>query len=120
MDHQALHYFACSGAISARLSTDAAQVKSIVGVTLSLAVQNLATIVAALVIAFSANWQLALVILALVPLLGLQGRAQIKFMKGFSADAKVRNAASRLLPISSLHVLCLSENMLTVPCQICY
>lgn len=78
-----------SGAISARLSGDAAQVRSIVGDSLSLAVQNSATIVAALAIAFSANWQLSLVILAIVPLLGLQGLAHIKFMKGFSADAKV-------------------------------
>lgn len=78
-----------SGAVSARLSTDAAQVKGVVGDTLSLAVQNFATIAAALAIAFSANWQLALVILAIVPLLGLQGMAHVKFLTGFSADAKV-------------------------------
>ncbi|MCO5550954.1 hypothetical protein L7F22_004449 [Adiantum nelumboides] len=78
-----------SGAISARLSGDAAQVRAIVGDTLSLAVQNFATIVAALAIAFSASWLLSLVVLAIVPLLGLQGLAHVKFMKGFSADAKV-------------------------------
>ncbi|KAJ7544468.1 hypothetical protein O6H91_09G080400 [Diphasiastrum complanatum] len=78
-----------SGAISARLSADAAQVRSMVGDTLSLVVQNLATIVAGLIIAFSATWQLALLILAIVPLLGLQGFMQMKAMKGFSADAKV-------------------------------
>ena len=79
-----------SGAVSARLSADAAQVKTVVGDTLSLAVQNLSTIVAALAIAFSANWILAFVILAIVPFLGLQGMAHVKFMTGFSADAKVR------------------------------
>mgnify|MGYP002775661350 CR=1 FL=1 len=81
--------FIFSGAVSARLSADAAQVKTVVGDTLSLAVQNMSTIVAALAIAFSANWILAFVILAIVPFLGLQGMAHVKFMTGFSADAKV-------------------------------
>ncbi|KAK9143251.1 hypothetical protein Syun_012651 [Stephania yunnanensis] len=40
------------------------------------------------VIAFSANWILAFVILVLLPLVGLNGYIQLKFMKGFSADAK--------------------------------
>ncbi|KAJ7520420.1 hypothetical protein O6H91_19G005500 [Diphasiastrum complanatum] len=78
-----------SGAISARLSTDAAQVRSMVGDSLSLVVQNLATITAGMVIAFTATWQLALLILAVVPLLGLQGFMQMRSMKGFTADVKV-------------------------------
>ncbi|KAK9152104.1 hypothetical protein Syun_010413 [Stephania yunnanensis] len=40
------------------------------------------------VIAFSANWILAFVILVLLPLVGLNGYIQLKFMKGFRADAK--------------------------------
>jgi len=82
-------FSACSGAIGARLSTDAAAVKGMVGDTLSLIVQNIGTIVCGLTIAFVSNWQLALVILALVPLLGMQGFIQMKFMQGFSNDAKV-------------------------------
>ncbi|KAI5056796.1 hypothetical protein GOP47_0028614 [Adiantum capillus-veneris] len=78
-----------SGAIAARLSGDATHVRAIVSDTLSLAVQNAACIVAALAIAFSASWQLSLVVLAIVPLLGLQGFVQVKFMQGFSADAKI-------------------------------
>ncbi|KAJ7549945.1 hypothetical protein O6H91_07G075600 [Diphasiastrum complanatum] len=78
-----------SGAISARLSTDAAHVRSVVGDSLSLAVQNLATVSTGLVIAFTANWQLSLLILALVPLIGLQGIMQVRFIKGFSSDAKI-------------------------------
>ncbi|CAM6010259.1 unnamed protein product [Sphagnum balticum] len=77
-----------SGAIGARLSADAAAVKGMVGDTLSLIVQNIGTIVCGLTIAFVSNWQLALVILALVPLLGMQGFIQMKFMQGFSNDAK--------------------------------
>ncbi|XVF66026.1 hypothetical protein PTKIN_Ptkin10aG0001300 [Pterospermum kingtungense] len=77
-----------SGAIGTRLSTDAASVKRVVGDTLALLVQSTATVVAGLVIAFEANWQLALVILGLIPLIGISGYAQLKSMKGFSADAK--------------------------------
>jgi ATP-binding cassette subfamily B (MDR/TAP) protein 1 len=62
-----------------------------VGDALSLVVQNISTIIAGIVIAFSANWKLALLILALLPLLGLQGWVQVKFLQGFAPDAKVRN-----------------------------
>ncbi|KAK9092736.1 hypothetical protein Syun_027647 [Stephania yunnanensis] len=55
------------GAIGARLSTDAATVRGLVGDALSLIVQNVATAIA----------------------VGLNGYIQSKFMKGFSADAKM-------------------------------
>ncbi|KAL5065634.1 hypothetical protein RYX36_027371 [Vicia faba] len=77
-----------SGALGARLSTDAASVRALVGDALGLLVQNIATAITGLVIAFTASWQLAFVILALAPLLGLNGYVQIKVLKGFSADAK--------------------------------
>ncbi|KAL2611668.1 hypothetical protein R1flu_023360 [Riccia fluitans] len=79
-----------SGAIGSRLSSDASAVRSLVGDALSLLVQNLSTILAGLIIAFTASWQLAFIILAAVPLLGLQGYVQIKWLKGFSEDAKVK------------------------------
>ncbi|CAN1762591.1 ABC transporter B family member 21 [Linum perenne] len=78
-----------SGAIGARLSADAAIVRVLVGDKLAQIVQNIGSIVAGLVIAFSASWQLALIILGLVPLIGLNGYLQLEFMTGFSADAKV-------------------------------
>ncbi|KAJ6430826.1 hypothetical protein OIU84_018352 [Salix udensis] len=77
-----------SGAIGARLSADAAMVRGLVGDALGMLVQNLGTAVVALVIAFQACWQLAFIMLALLPLLGVNGFTQQKFMKGFSADAK--------------------------------
>ena len=49
----------------------------------------MATIVAGVVISFTANWMLALIIVAVLPLMLLQGLLQTKFNKGFSADAKV-------------------------------
>ncbi|KAJ7520451.1 hypothetical protein O6H91_19G006400 [Diphasiastrum complanatum] len=78
-----------SGAIGARLSTDAAQLRSMVGDPLSLVVQNLATITVGLLIAFTAIWQLASLILAVIPLLALQSFMQMRSMKGFTADVKV-------------------------------
>lgn len=78
-----------SGAIGARLATDAVNVKSLVGDQLALVVQNIATVIAGLIIAFTANWILAIIILVVAPLMFAQGYLQGKFMKGFSADAKV-------------------------------
>lgn len=78
-----------SGAVGARLSTDASSVRSLVGDTLSIAVQNLSTVLAGLVISFTANWMLSFIILCVLPLVFLQGYFQMKFLSGFSADAKV-------------------------------
>ncbi|PIA36654.1 hypothetical protein AQUCO_03300102v1 [Aquilegia coerulea] len=78
-----------SGAIGARLSADAATMRSLVGDALSLHVKNTASAIAGLAIAFSANWILAFIILVLLPLIGLNGYVEMKFMKGFSADAKM-------------------------------
>ncbi|OVA16636.1 ABC transporter [Macleaya cordata] len=78
-----------SGAIGARLSADAAIVRSLVGDALALLVQNITTAIAGLAIAFAASWQLALIILVLVPLFGINLWIQKKFITGFSADAKM-------------------------------
>ncbi|OWM75469.1 hypothetical protein CDL15_Pgr021633 [Punica granatum] len=78
-----------SGAIGARLSVDAATIRALVGDALAQLVQNGAAAIAGVVIAFVASWQLALIILALLPLLFVNGYAQVRFMKGFSADAKM-------------------------------
>ena len=78
-----------SGALGARLSTDAASLHALLGDPFSLMVQNTATVIAGMVIGFVANWQLAFIMLALIPLLGINGHAQIKSMKKFRAIAKV-------------------------------
>ncbi|XP_057494266.1 ABC transporter B family member 9-like isoform X2 [Actinidia eriantha] len=91
--HQEISWFDdpknSSGAVGARLSTDASTVRSLVGDALAQIVQNITTIIAGLVISFTANWILAFIILAVLPLVGLQGFVQVKFLEGFSADAKV-------------------------------
>ncbi|KAI3790865.1 hypothetical protein L2E82_04252 [Cichorium intybus] len=77
-----------SGLIGAKLSSDAVAVRGLVGDTLSLLVQNTATAGCGLIIAFLGNWQLALIVLSLIPLIGLNGYLQMKSITGFSADTK--------------------------------
>ncbi|XP_047308241.1 ABC transporter B family member 4-like [Impatiens glandulifera] len=77
-----------SGTIGARLSSDAATVRALVGDSLAQTVQDFASAAAGLIIAFQASWELALIILALLPIIAGSGLIQMKFMKGFSADAK--------------------------------
>ncbi|XP_027333252.1 ABC transporter B family member 4-like isoform X1 [Abrus precatorius] len=77
-----------SGALGARLSIDAASIRTLVGDALGLMVQDIATAITALAIAFEANWQLSLIVLVLVPLVLVNGHVQMRSMQGFSADAK--------------------------------
>ncbi|CAN6845284.1 unnamed protein product [Brassica oleracea] len=77
-----------SGTIGARLSADAAAIRGLVGDALAQMVQNLSSILAGLIIAFLACWQLAFLVLAMLPLIALNGFLYMKFMQGFSADAK--------------------------------
>ncbi|KAK6928923.1 ABC transporter type 1, transmembrane domain [Dillenia turbinata] len=90
--HQEISWFDdpanSSGAVGARLSTDASYLRTLVGDALSLVAQNISTVIAGLTIAFTANWMLALIILAVLPLVGLQGVMQARAMRGFTADAK--------------------------------
>ncbi|CAN6706187.1 unnamed protein product [Malus baccata var. baccata] len=79
-----------SGSVGARLSADAASVRTLVGDALAEIVNSIATGIAGLIIAFIASWQLALIVLALIPLIGFGGYVQAKFMRGFSGDAKMK------------------------------
>ncbi|XP_057807627.1 ABC transporter B family member 11-like isoform X2 [Salvia miltiorrhiza] len=80
-----------NGMISARLSTDAAMIRSLVGDALAQIVQEAAALLVGLTIAFQACWQLALLISAMMPLLGLQTYVQMKFAKRFYKEAKMMN-----------------------------
>ncbi|KAF5196000.1 Abc transporter b family-like protein, partial [Thalictrum thalictroides] len=62
--------------------------KSLVGDYLALIAQTIATVLASLIIAFIANWILAFIVLLLLPLVVIQVYLQMKFLKGFSLDAK--------------------------------
>ncbi|KAI3732543.1 hypothetical protein L1987_63749 [Smallanthus sonchifolius] len=78
-----------SGAIGARLSADAASVRGLVGDALAQIVQDSSSAAAGLVIAFASCWQLAFIVLALIPLMSVNGYVYMKFMRGFSGDAKL-------------------------------
>lgn len=78
-----------SGTIGTRLSTDATSVRLLVGDTLASLTQNAAMMIAGLLIAFKTNWELALVILALLPFIGVSGYVQMQSMKGFNTNAEV-------------------------------
>ena len=80
-----------SGAVGARLSADAASVRGLVGDALGLLVQNVATLLAALILSFIVNWQLSLIVVALLPVIGFNGWVQLKLMNGFSGDSKVKS-----------------------------
>jgi hypothetical protein len=54
-----------------------------------LIVQNLSTAIVGIVIAMVANWKLACIVVCFVPCVFAQSYAQARFMRGFSADAKV-------------------------------
>jgi len=64
-------------------------VKSLVGDTMDLIVHNITTVTSGLVIAFTANWILSFIVLAVLPMILMQGIVQLKFLKGFSVDANV-------------------------------
>uniref|UniRef100_A0A0E0C374 MDR-like ABC transporter n=1 Tax=Oryza meridionalis TaxID=40149 RepID=A0A0E0C374_9ORYZ len=92
--HQEINWFDkpehSSGSISARLSVDALNVKRLVGDNLALNVQTVSTVISGFTIAMVANWKLALIITVVVPLVGFQAYAQMKFLKGFNKNAKLK------------------------------
>ncbi|KAK4407429.1 ABC transporter B family member 11 [Sesamum angolense] len=77
-----------SSAVGSRLSVDATSVRNLVGESLAILVQNISTAIAGLIIGFGASWELSLVILVMLPLIGLNGYLHMKFITGFSADTK--------------------------------
>lgn len=83
-----------SGAVSARLATDASAVRGAVGDQLGLIFQNVVTIIAGFTIAFIYGWKMTLVTLAAVPLMGAAGYFQAVFMTGFSGEADTLFAAA--------------------------
>uniref|UniRef100_A0A0D9V1R8 MDR-like ABC transporter n=1 Tax=Leersia perrieri TaxID=77586 RepID=A0A0D9V1R8_9ORYZ len=92
--HQEINWFDkpehSSGSIGARLSVDALNVKRLVGDNLALNVQTVSTVISGFTIAMVANWKLALIITVVVPLVGFQAYAQMKFLKGFNKNAKLK------------------------------
>ena len=75
------------GRLSTRLASDAAEVKGGTGEGLSLVFQAGASILTGIVIAFVANWQLALVVTAILPIMVFTALLEGQAWKGFTPGA---------------------------------
>lgn len=82
--------FLHSGTLGARLYIDSLNVRRLVGDNLAIIVQCIVTLIAGFSIAFASDWKLTLIIICVIPLIGSQNYFQVKFLKGFSEDAKVK------------------------------
>jgi len=80
-----------SGAITTRLSSDAATVRGATGDVLGILIQNLVTLVAGFAIAFSAGWKMTLVVIAVLPLIVFSSFMQMKFYMGGKGWGKGRD-----------------------------
>ena len=77
-----------TGVLSTKLANDVARIEGITGSRLGMLAQLVATVVSGLVIAFTADWRLALVILATLPLMAVGGMMQMRVMMGFNQKAR--------------------------------
>ncbi|RLN22263.1 ABC transporter B family member 4-like [Panicum miliaceum] len=109
-----------SGALGAKLSVDALNVRRLVGDNLALLTQVTSTLITGFVIAFVADWKLTLIILCAMPLSGAQGYAQVKFLKGFSQDAKMlyedasQVATDAISSIRTVASFCAEKRVMTI------
>ncbi|KAG2591011.1 hypothetical protein PVAP13_5NG450640 [Panicum virgatum] len=109
-----------SGALCAKLSVDALNVRRLVGDNLALLTQVTTTLIGGFLIAFVADWKLTLIILRAMPLSGAQGYAQIKFLSGFSQDAKMlyedasQVATDAISSIRTVASFCAEKRVMTI------
>ena len=73
-----------AGALTARLSTDCQSVNSMTTTVVSIQIQNLSTLITAIIIGFVFEWRTTLVAIGLLPFMILCGIAQMAFSTGFS------------------------------------
>uniref|UniRef100_A0A7S1E3B9 ABC transmembrane type-1 domain-containing protein n=1 Tax=Hemiselmis andersenii TaxID=464988 RepID=A0A7S1E3B9_HEMAN len=77
-----------SGALAARLADDAAKVQGATGSGLGTMIQGVMTGVVGFTIGFVISWRLALVICAIMPIMGLGAKLQMNAMMSQSGEAK--------------------------------
>lgn len=81
---------------------DVLNVRRLVGDTLAVIVQSMSTLICCVAVAMVASWELSLIILVLIPIVGLQHYAQNRFLKGFGDDTKVIHARCHVYFIFAL------------------
>lgn len=77
-----------TGALATRLSNDAARVQAAVGGNLGTVLQTSSTLIAGLIIAFTASWQLALAVLATLPIVGFASMLETRSMMGMNKSSR--------------------------------
>jgi ABC-type multidrug transport system fused ATPase/permease subunit len=80
--------FNTSGQLTGRLSGDAALVRQTTGEKVGVVISNVSSLLSGIIIAFTASWQLSLIVLAIVPLFILSGTIRMKVFKGFASASK--------------------------------
>uniref|UniRef100_A0A7N0REL0 ABC transporter B family member 19 n=1 Tax=Kalanchoe fedtschenkoi TaxID=63787 RepID=A0A7N0REL0_KALFE len=86
-----------SGLLTARLATDAADVKSAISERISVILQNMTSLLISFIVAFIVEWRVSLLILATFPLLVLANFAQQLSMKGFAGDTAKAHARTSMI-----------------------
>ncbi|KAL2917729.1 hypothetical protein HK105_202602 [Polyrhizophydium stewartii] len=77
-----------TGALTSKLAEDASLVQGMTGMSFGAVIQAIASIVAGLTIAFNSSWQLSLVIVGLIPLIGFAGYFQLQALVGFGKKTR--------------------------------
>ncbi|KAL9673102.1 hypothetical protein QQ045_029355 [Rhodiola kirilowii] len=86
-----------SGLLTARLATDAADVKSAISERISVILQNMTSLLISFIVAFIVEWRVSLLILATFPLLVLANFAQQLSLKGFAGDTAKAHARTSMI-----------------------
>ena len=76
-----------SGGLTSRLASDCKKVNGLTTTFISIIIQNISTLLSAIIIAFIFEWRTTLVTLALIPFMVLAGAAQMSLQTGFSGKS---------------------------------
>lgn len=75
------------GGLTARLASDCKMVNGLTTTFIGILIQNVVTLVAALIIGFIFEWRTSLVTVGLIPVMILAGAVQMKQSLGFSSES---------------------------------